>query len=63
MKVDCWPCQLKETVLVFFTKRIKEIASLHLPGNVLICSINETTLTPAILESHVIRHAVIYCRS
>lgn len=43
MKVDCWACKQKLTVLVIFTKRIEEIASFQLPGNVSICSNNETT--------------------
>lgn len=48
MKVYCWPYQLKETVLVVFTKRIKEIALFQLPGKVLICFNNKTpSLTAA----------------
>ena len=47
MRVHCWSCKQKETVLVVFIKRIEEIASFQIPGNGLIYSNNETTSVTA----------------
>lgn len=64
MRVHCWSCKQKETVLVFFIKRIEEIASFQFPGNGLICSSNETTsVTAAVIGSRVIMLSVIHCHS
>jgi len=47
VRVHCWSCKQKETVLVVFIKRIEEIASFQFPGNGLIYSNNETTSVTA----------------